>query len=202
MPKIRSSTDALEVVEGGEHHRVALLGADPLGLGDHPAHRHPVAVRRAGELGQRAVDSRVQRGPHLLERMGRDEQAERLLLGGQQLGAVELDAEGSARGWVWPVTGRRRIPAAEPEVEDRALADQRVLLGLLPGALGLLEHVSMPLRRGAGGAEGAALDQRLDRLLVHRAAVDPGAEVPQVPERSALLPRPLDRLDGRDSRRP
>ena len=54
----------------------------------------------------------------------------------------------------------------------------------------------MPLRRGAGGAEGAALDQGLDRLLVDRAAVDPLAEVPQRAEVAALLARLLDGLDG------
>ena len=42
-----------------------------------------------------------------------------------------------------PAASRRRRPA---EIEDRALADQRVLLGLLTRALGLLEHLSMPLR--------------------------------------------------------
>ena len=53
----------------------------------------------------------------------------------------------------------------------------------------------MPLRRRAGRAERAALDQRLDRLLVDRAAVDALAEVPQRGERAALLARALDRLD-------
>ena len=41
----------------------------------------------------------------------------------------------------------------------------------------------------------AALDQRLDRLLVDGTAVDPGAEVPQVGERPAFFPGSLDRLD-------
>ena len=44
--------------------------------------------------------------------------------------------------------------------------------------------ISMPLRRGAGRAERAALDQRLDRLLVDRPAVDARAEVEQAQERS------------------
>ena len=72
-----------------------------------------------------------------------------------------------------------------------------VLLGLLAGRLGLLEHRQHALAAGAGRAERAALDQRLDRLLVDRAAVDPLAEVEQVGERTVLLARPLDRLDRR-----
>ena len=42
---------ALEVVERREHHRLAGLRADPLGLGDQPADRHPGAVRLRAELG-------------------------------------------------------------------------------------------------------------------------------------------------------
>ena len=49
----------LEVVERGEQHRVALLRADPLGLGDHPADRDPLAVALVGEVGQRAFDPRA-----------------------------------------------------------------------------------------------------------------------------------------------
>ena len=65
------------------------------------------------------------------------------------------------------------------EVEDRALTDLRVLLGLLARGLRLLEHREHALAAGPGGAERAALDQRLDRLLVDRAAVHALAEVPQ-----------------------
>ncbi len=89
----------LEVVERGEHHRIALLGPDRLVLGDHPADGHPVSVAPAGQLRQRAFHPGVERRPDLLERMGRDEQPDRLLLGGQQLGPVELDRPGSVRGW-------------------------------------------------------------------------------------------------------
>ena len=88
------------------------------------------------------------------------------------------------------------------EVEDRALADQRVLLRLLPRPLRLLEHLEHAPPRRAGRAERAALDQRLDRLLVDRAGVDALAEVPQRGERPALLARALDRLDGLEARRP
>ena len=75
------------------------------------------------------------------------------------------DGRGERRGGA--VAVRRRRP---PRVEDRALADLRVLLGLLPGGLRLLEHGEHALARRAGRAERAALDQRLDRLLVDRAA--------------------------------
>ena len=44
---------ALEVVERGEHHRVALLGPDPLALGDHAADGDPLAVLLA-RRGRRA----------------------------------------------------------------------------------------------------------------------------------------------------
>ena len=90
---------------------------------------------------------------------------------------------------------RRGRLAFGGQVEDRALADQRVQLGLLPRGLGLLEHREHPLAARAGRAEGAALDQRLDRLLVDRAGVDALAEVPQRGEAPALLARALDRLD-------
>jgi hypothetical protein len=83
------------------------------------------------------------------------------------------------------------------EVEDRALADLRVELGLLPGALRGLEHLEHAAPAGPGRPERPALDQRLDRLLVDGAAVDALAEVPQRHERAALRACPLDRLDGR-----
>src|SRR5205807_3955381 len=124
-------------------HRVALLGADPLGVGDHPADRDPVAVAAPGELAQRAVDARVQGGAHLLERMRRDEQADRFLLGRKQLAALELArrdrrmARATERSQLAACTtlgaaarssGGRRVVT---EVENRALTDERVLLGLL-----------------------------------------------------------------------
>ena len=54
----------------------------------------------------------------------------------------------------------------------------------------------MPLRRRAGGAERAALDQRLDRLLVDRAASTRSQKSHSEVNGAALLARPLDRLDG------
>ena len=76
-------------------------------------------------------------------------------------------------GWRRPGEGRGGAVAARgalsgrlEEVEDRALADLGVLLDLLAGALGLLEHREHALARRAGRAEGPALDQRLDRALV------------------------------------
>ena len=115
--------------------------ADLLGLRDDPADRHPVAVLALGELGERAVDLRAQRLAHLLERVRGDEQADRLLLDGQQLGLVELlGRDRRVRGAANGGPRRRRRRRVVAEVEDRALADLRVLLGLLPGALRLLEH--------------------------------------------------------------
>ena len=96
--------------------------------------------------------------------------------------------------------GARVAAAAEvAEVEDAPLADLGVELRLLARGLRLLEHAEHALARGAGGAEGAALDERLDRALVDRARVDAGAEVPDRPELPTLLARRLDRLDGREA---
>ena len=106
----------------------------------------------------------------------------------QQLVALELvrrDRRVARRG-------RRRVrsPTRVEQVEDRALAHLRVLLGALAGGLRGVQHVEHPAARGAGGLERAALDQRLDRALVHRAAVDALAEVPDARERAVLAARP------------
>ena len=150
-----------------------------------------------------------QRGAQRLQGMRGDEQADRLLLDREQLRLLELLA---GDRWVGgPREGRRRAVAdAEGragaaragglgrwgEIEDRTLADLQILLGLLAAALGLLEHLQHPLAARAGGAERAALDQRVDRLLVDGATVHTLAEVPQRAELSPLLARALDRLDG------
>ena len=55
----------------------------------------------------------------------------------------------------------------------------------------------MPLRDAPVEPNAPHLIERLDRLLVDRAAVDARAEVPQRRERPALLARGLDRLDRR-----
>src|SRR3954463_8736464 len=191
---------ALEVVEGGEHHRVTLLRTDLLGLGDDAPGRDPVAVLVVGQRGQRRVDGRPQRLAHLLERMRGDEEPDGLLLDGQQLGLLEL------LGWDRRVLrghqGRGGAGAAiaeVAEVEDAPLADLGVELRLLARGLRLLEHAEHALARSPGGAEGAALDERLDRALVDRARVDAGAEVPDRAELPALLAGRLDRLDGREA---
>ena len=88
----------------------------------------------------------------------------------------------------------RRVRAAE--IEDRPLPHGQVLLGLLPRTLGLLEHRQHSLARRPGRAERSALDERLNRLLVHRPSVHSGAEVPQVLERSTLFAGALDRFHG------
>src|SRR4051812_49051874 len=71
------------------------------------------------------------------------------------------------------------VAAEAREVEDRGLPDLRVELRLGAGRLRRLQHVEHALARRAGGAEAAALDQRLDRALVHAAGVHALAEVPQ-----------------------
>ena len=96
-------------------------------------------------LGERAVDALAQQVAHLRERMAGEEDAERLLLHREQLDALELlgrAAAGSA-----PPRGRREPPPAGVEVEDRALARQRVLLRLRARGLRLrAARTSIPLR--------------------------------------------------------
>src|SRR6185437_6914582 len=136
-----------------------------------------------------------------LERVRRDEQPDRLLLDRQQLGLVELLARDrrmhrprEARGGCGARPVRRAVPAF-CQVEDRTLADLRILLDLLARALRLLEHGEHALAARAGRTERAALDQGLDRLLVDGAVVDALAEVPQRGELAALPSPPFDRLN-------
>ena len=115
-------------------------GADLLGPGDHAADLHPLAVAAVHDLGARAVGLDPQRLAHALERVLGDEEADRLLLDRQQLRALELlvgigGCDGAANGGVG-----RAVAAEAAEVEDRALADLRVLLRLLAGGLRGLEH--------------------------------------------------------------
>src|SRR5689334_23359092 len=129
-----------------------------------------------------------------------DEQADRLLLGREQIGAVEL--------WRWDRSvargrerrrGLARATRLRREVEDRSLADLGVRLGVLPRALRLLEHRQHALARIAGRPERAGLDQGLDRFLFHGTVVDARAEVEQVLERNGgwvvIAPGGLDRFD-------
>ena len=198
-----------EVVQRGEHHRVAVAGADPLGLGDDPPDRHEVLVAALGQRRERAVHPRAHRLAQRFERVGGDEQPDRFLLGREQLGLVELlrgdrrmhrlgqpETRERARGAVGARSPAGGVLLAFLEVEDRALSDEGVLLGLLARRLGLLEHFEHPPAGGTGGAEGAALDERLDRLLVDRAGVHALAEVPQRIELAVLLAGPFDRLHG------
>ena len=182
----------LEVVERREQHRLALLRADPLGLGDHPADRHPLAVALAHQVCERAIDARAERRAHLLQRVRRQEEPERLLLHRVQVLALVREV------------GHRRVLAHRPagsgaetraagscrllEVEDRGLAELGVLLRLRSRGLCMRQHGQHAAARGPGRVERAAADQRLDRLLVHAAAVDALAEVPDRRELAALLP--------------
>src|SRR4051794_35767097 len=94
-------------------------------------------------------------------------------------------------------TGVRPAGVAEAvaQVEDRTLAHLGVLLNLVAGRLRLGQHLEHPGARGAGRIERAALDQRLDRLLVDAAAVDALAEIPDRGDRSIRVARLDDRLD-------
>ena len=193
---------ALQIVERREHHRVAVARADPLGLRDDPADRDQVLVAAIRERRYRAIHPRAQGLAQRLERVRGDEQADRLLLDRQQLRLVELLARDrgihGSRQRARPILRRagRALPLARRrrEVEDRRLADERVLLCLLPRRLRLLEHFEHAPAAGPGRSEGSALDQRLDRLAVHRPAVDALAEVPQRAELAPFAARLLDRL--------
>ncbi len=61
---------AAEIVERGEHHRIARAGTDALGLDDDPADRHPVLVAALGQRLQRTVAACAQDLAQGLERMG------------------------------------------------------------------------------------------------------------------------------------
>ena len=87
--------------------------------------------------------------------------------------------------------------ASRPEVEDRALAGEPV--GVLLAAPGerLLEQREHALARRPGRVERAALDEALERALVHDLRVDALAEVPERREGAAFLAGRDDRADGR-----
>src|SRR6186713_2691350 len=93
---------------------------------------------------------------------------------------------------------RPRPPTRRPvlEIEDRGLPTQLVLLCLLAGSLCEAEDFEHALAGRAGRIERAALDQALDRLLVHRARIDARAEVPDGLDAAALLARLEDLLHG------
>ena len=127
---------ALEVVERGEHHRVALLRADPLALGDHAADGDPLAVLLARQLGQRAVDPRPQRGRTSLS--GWLERNRPSVSFSHSLSCLRSSGSGRDRQVVVRDGRRRR---RRSEVEDRALPAERVLLGLRARGLRLRQHL-------------------------------------------------------------
>ena len=135
---------ALEVVERREHHR-----GRPSSCGSSwPAVMMPPAVTQSPSLrsarsasGQSTCSA--QRLAHLLERVRGDEEADRLLLDGQQLGLVELlgrDRRVLRRG-----ERRRRAALGAPASARRGRRSSPGRSAascwvFWPGALGLLEH--------------------------------------------------------------
>src|SRR5215210_953870 len=85
---------------------------------------------------------------------------------------------------------------AGAEVEDRALAEPRVLLGLLAGTGRHRQCLQHAPSCGAGRVQGAALDQALDRPLVDGAVVYALAELIERGELAAGLASLEDRLHG------
>src|SRR5207244_5331210 len=99
----------------------------------------------------------------------------------QELAFLELVGDGDRR-----VVPRCGVLRGLAEVEDRALAEQLVGLLLLAPRERLLEADEHPAPRRSGRVERAALDERLERALVHDLRVDALGEVPDRRERSAL----------------
>src|SRR3954468_11551427 len=115
-----------------------------------------------------------------------DVETERLLLLAQQLVLLVLLA-----------ADRRVLELLLDLGEKRALAAQPLVRGALAVGERVLERLEHPAARGAGRVERAALDQRLERALVHRLRVDALGEVPERGERPALCARRNDRAGGR-----
>ena len=88
------------------------------------------APLRRPQVGELEIDLAPQLVAHLGERVAREVQAERLLLEGQQLGAVELVA--GIGGW-WR-SGPARLDGLA-EVEDRALAERASACDFWPTAI-------------------------------------------------------------------
>ncbi len=186
----------MEVLQCREHHRIPLLGAQAPELTDHAAERHSFPVPALAERPEVHVGADRERSTDRLQRMRRDVEPHGLLFHGEQLALLKLP--GGDRRVARTASRRRTAVATEvhTEIEDRALADLGVLLRLLTSRLRLFEYREHAHARCAGGAKGAALDQRLDRLLVHSPAVDALAEVKDVDERP-IRTRGFDRLHGR-----
>ncbi len=147
---------ALDVVEGREHHLVAALGADLLAVGDDPADRDPGAVglaRRAAAMA--AVDPGPQRRRRLRPAGARRGRCRASPSPSPAARRGRTRRPGSAAG-AGGRPGRRRSPARvlAAEVEDRALAELRVLLRLLARRLGRGQRLQHPLaawRRSSRG---------------------------------------------------
>ena len=112
------------------------------------------------------------------ERVLADVEAERLLLQPQELVLLEL-ARAAIGGWC-----AARSSSAVAEVEDRALAGEPVGLRRAGRSESACSSASsIPCRERARRVERAALDERLERALVHHLRVDPLGEVPERLER-------------------
>src|SRR5688572_2777347 len=127
--------------------------------------------------------------------MRREEEAERLLLPLVELLPIVCDRR-NRRALLAEWAGASAGDGLRL-VEDRPLAELRVLLRLRARALRLRQDLEHSRARGAERVERARLDEALDRALVDRAAVHALAEVPDRRERPACLARGDDRVDGR-----
>src|SRR6185437_5603648 len=175
--------EARDVLEPGEHHRVALLRRHLLERRDDAADGHDLAVAAPLELVDRAVGLAAELIANRRQRMIGDVEAEGLLLQLEELVLREL-AGGDRR----MMACRRVAPVRVAEVEDRPLAEQLVgLLLLAPGEC-LLETFEHPSPRRPRRVERPTLDERLERALVDGLRVDALGEIPDRRERATLLP--------------
>ena len=180
------------VVEREEDHRLAALRRHLLHVGDDPAHGDDLAVAAPLELRERRVGLAPELLTHAGQRMLGDVEAERLLLEAEEVGLLVLarrDHGVVADGDVLGAAG----------VEQRALPEQTIGGVLLRPGDDHLEELQHPFSRLPLGnvVEGATLDQRLERTLVHELRIDALGEVPDRRERTALRASTDDRLGGR-----
>src|SRR3954468_2400701 len=120
-----------------------------------------------------------------------EEGAERLLLEAEQLPLVKLLRPDRC------MVPRRRagLLRSAPEVEDRGLAQARVLLGLLAEGDRGGQDLQHPLSGGAGRVERSTFDEALHGALVDGTRVNLLTEVPERGELPTLLARVEDGLD-------
>jgi len=163
-----------EVLEGDEGHRVPFLVRGDLQRHRDAAEGHRRAVLQLRQPVGRDGAGAPEQFPVLVERMGRDEEAERPLLAAQRLLQVPGGnlGEGGMRG-----RPGFRAAAGAGAAEERALPH----LPFPPPAHPPLERGREPFEerraRGAEAVHGPRVDQRLDALAVDRSAVDPLAEI-------------------------